>query len=49
MPSVAAMTAGASLFSDDGPPPSLKDLAARISPTPVFFIYGEHGQAGERT
>jgi uncharacterized protein len=48
MPSVAAMTAGASLFSDDGPPPSLKDLAARISPTPVFFIYGEHGQAGER-
>jgi hypothetical protein len=30
------------------PPPSLKDLSTRISPTPVFFIYGEHGQEGER-
>ena len=26
----------------------LKDLVGRIAPTPVFFIYGEHGQAGER-
>jgi len=47
-PSYAAMSAGAGLFSDGVPPPSLKDLSARISPTPVFFIYGEHGQAGER-
>jgi fermentation-respiration switch protein FrsA (DUF1100 family) len=48
LPSYFAMTAGASLFSDGLPPPSLKDLSARISPTPVFFIYGEHGQEGER-
>lgn len=48
LPSFAAISAGASLFSDGVPPPSLKDLSARISPTPVFFIYGEHGQAGER-
>ena len=30
------------------PPESLKDLVGRIAPTPVFFIYGEHGQDGER-
>jgi uncharacterized protein len=36
------------LFSNEAPPPSLKDLVGRIAPTPVFFIYGEHGQAGER-
>jgi dienelactone hydrolase len=47
-PSYAALTAGVTLFSDDAPPPSLKDLVARIAPTPVFFIYGEHGQDGER-
>jgi dienelactone hydrolase len=48
LPSYATLTAGISLFSNDAPPPSLKELVARISPTPVFFIYGEHGQAGER-
>jgi hypothetical protein len=46
--SYAALSAGIALFSDDAPPPSLKDLVALISPTPVFFIYGEHGQPGER-
>jgi dienelactone hydrolase len=49
LPSYAALTAGVSVFSDDAPPPSLKDLVARIAPTPVFFIYGEHGQDGERS
>jgi hypothetical protein len=48
LPSFAAITAGAALFSNDKPPPSLKDLAGRIVRTPVFFIYGEHGQDGER-
>jgi uncharacterized protein len=48
IPSAAALTAGAALFSDNAPPESLKDLVGRIAPTPVFFIYGERGQAGER-
>jgi hypothetical protein len=42
------LQAGIALFSDDAPPSSLKDLVAWMSPTPVFFIYGEHGQPGER-
>jgi dienelactone hydrolase len=46
--SYAALTAGIAVFSNDAPPPSLKDLVGRIAPTPVFFIYGEHGQDGER-
>jgi fermentation-respiration switch protein FrsA (DUF1100 family) len=48
IPSGAALTAGTALFGDNPPPESLKDLAGRIAPTPVFFIYGEHGQPGER-
>jgi uncharacterized protein len=48
IPSSVALTVGTALFSNTGPPPSLKDLVAKISPTPVFFIYGEHGQPGER-
>jgi dienelactone hydrolase len=48
LPDYAALSAGISLFSNDAPPPSLKDLVGRIAPTPVFFIYGQHGQDGER-
>jgi uncharacterized protein len=48
VPTYAVLSAGISLFSNDAPPPSLKNLVARIAPTPVFFIYGEHGQDGER-
>lgn len=48
IPSSLAVTAGTALFSDNTPPPSLKDLVGRIAPTPVLFIYGEHGQPGER-
>jgi len=47
-PGYAGLTAGVSLFANHTPPPSLKDLVGRIAPTPVFFIYGEHGQDGER-
>jgi dienelactone hydrolase len=46
--SYGSLTAGIALFSNDAPPPSLKDLVGRIAPTPVFFVYGEHGQDGER-
>jgi dienelactone hydrolase len=48
IPTAVAITAGTALFSDNAPPKSLKDLVGRIAPTPVFFIYGEHGQDGER-
>lgn len=48
LPGYAALSTGISLFSNHSPPPSLKDLVGRIAPTPVFFIYGEHGQEGER-
>lgn len=29
------------------PPPSLRDLVARIAPRPVFLIYAENGGGGE--
>jgi len=48
IPTSVALTAGVALFSDKTPPESLKDLVGRIAPTPVLFIYGEHGQDGER-
>lgn len=48
IPSSAALTAGVALFGNTTPPASLKDLVGRIAPTPVLFIYGEHGQEGER-
>jgi uncharacterized protein len=48
VPTYAALAAGIALFSNVAPPASLKDLVAKIAPTPVFFIYGEHGQDGER-
>jgi uncharacterized protein len=48
VPSYAALSAGIALFSNNTPPASLKDLVGSIAPTPVFFVYGEHGQQGER-
>ncbi len=48
LPDYAALDAGIALFSNHTPPPSLKGLVGRIAPTPVFFIYGEQGQDGER-
>jgi uncharacterized protein len=41
------MTAGTALFSNRLPPPNLKSLTGKISPTPVFFIYAERGAGGE--
>ena len=43
----AVMTAGTALFANQLPPPNLKRLAARIAPTPVFFIYATDGAGGE--
>ena len=47
IPTVAVLTTGTALFSNDLPPPNLKDLASRIAPRSVFFVYGENGQPGE--
>jgi pimeloyl-ACP methyl ester carboxylesterase len=46
-PQYLMISAGTSLFSGHAPPPSLAGLVRRIS-APVFFVYGEHGQDGER-
>ena len=43
----AVVTPGDALFSNTMPPPSLEDLAGRISPRPVFFVYATPGQGGE--
>jgi hypothetical protein len=43
----AVVTPGVALFSNGLPPPSLEDLAPRISPTPAFFVYAVPGQGGE--
>jgi dienelactone hydrolase len=40
-------TAGVALFANDLPPPSLKELVAKISPRAIFLIYAGHGQGGE--
>jgi len=41
------MTAGTALFSNRLPPPNLKGLTSKISPTAVFFIHAERGAGGE--
>jgi dienelactone hydrolase len=43
----AVVTPGVALFSNDLPPPGLDDLAADVSPTPLFLIYADPGQGGE--
>jgi uncharacterized protein len=45
----ATVTLATALFSNDLPPPSLKGEVARIAPSAVFFVYGEHGQGGTET
>ena len=47
LPTWAAITAGTAIFSNQSPPPNLKDLASRIEPEAVFFIYADRGQGGE--
>ena len=44
-----SLTTAVAVFTNSLPPPSLKSEVARIAPTAVFFIYGEHGQGGTET
>ena len=46
LPTQVSLTAALALFTDETPPPSLESEAAKISPTPVLFVYGEKGQGG---
>jgi dienelactone hydrolase len=39
-------TVATALFTSTLPPPSLKSEVAKLAPTAVFFVYGEHGQGG---
>lgn len=47
LPAQAVHTAALAVLSGTPPPPSLRDLVARIAPRPVFLIYAEHGAGGE--
>jgi len=47
VPQQAVLTTAVAVFSGDGPPVALDEAAAGIAPSPVFFIHGEEGQAGE--
>jgi uncharacterized protein len=42
------LTAATAVLSNQGPPPDLASLVARIGPRPVFLIYSPHGQGGEQ-
>jgi fermentation-respiration switch protein FrsA (DUF1100 family) len=43
----AVVTPAVAVFSNSLAPASLEDLSARISPTPILFIYAVPGQGGE--
>ena len=47
LPEAAVQTAAIVVMSGTAPPPRLKDLAPRIAPRSVFFIYAGHGAGGE--
>ncbi len=49
LPTSTALNIALAVFTNQLPPPSLKSEVAKIAPTPVFFIYGEHGQGGTET
>ena len=46
LPTQVFLTLSLASFTSELPPPSLKSEVAKIAPTPVFFVYGEHGQGG---
>ena len=46
LPTQVSLTAALALFTDESPPPSLESEVAKISPTPMLFVYGEKGQGG---
>jgi pimeloyl-ACP methyl ester carboxylesterase len=47
LPSMAVQTAAVAVLSGHAPPPSLRDLVARIAPRPLFLINAENGGGGE--
>lgn len=47
LPFWATETAAIAVFSNQMPPPNLRDCVARISPRPVFLIYSGHPLGGE--
>jgi fermentation-respiration switch protein FrsA (DUF1100 family) len=49
LPTQVSLTAALTIFTNELPPPSLRSEVPEIAPTPVFFIYGEHGQGGTET
>ena len=49
IPAQVSLVVAMTLFTDELPPPSLESEVAKIAPTPVFFVYGEHGQGGSET
>jgi uncharacterized protein len=49
LPTQVSLTSALAVFTSQLPPPSLRSEVAGIAPTPVFFIYGEHGQGGTET
>ncbi len=47
LPTAAVQTAAVGVLSGHAPPPSLRDLAARIAPRPLLLIYAEEGGGSE--
>jgi hypothetical protein len=48
LPNYAVTTGATAIFANQGPPPNLRDLVARIAPRPVLLVYAEQGgNAGE--
>jgi uncharacterized protein len=48
LPTWASTTLGVMVFAGRTPPENLKELVPRIAPRPVFFIYAERGEGGEK-
>ena len=48
-PTLAVMTAAATVFSNQRPPPPIVDRIGRIAPRSVLLIYAEPGMGGEAT
>jgi len=47
LPEAALQTAAVAVLSGTGPPPALHDLVRRITPRPVFLIFGGRGVESE--
>ena len=48
VPSFTAITVATAVFSNHAPPPPLVERIGRIAPRPVFLIYADPGQGGEK-